>query len=184
MKKFLITGLVTAIAAVGLISKASAASSDYCMNNRDDQRCSQSLGTDNPYPPIKDGNSYQAPAPSPAPPVYSDDNNNNPPRHRRYGDNGYPTRWNHRYNPDYNNYYDDNYYDNGYDQGAVFSFQFGNSGNACSDIGDSLSRSGFRRVRSVDCAGRDFAYVAYRDGQRLRIRVKASTGRIFSISRY
>ena len=43
MKKFLIAGLVTATAAVGLISQASAASR-YCFENPDDQRCYQDYG--------------------------------------------------------------------------------------------------------------------------------------------
>ncbi len=184
MKKYLVAGLVTAVFALGLISQADAASR-YCMENPDDQRCSQNDGLS--YPPIKDGNGYQVPSAPPPPPVYNDGNGDvpPPPPPRRYGDNGNPPppqRWHRRHRPNYNDNYD--YYDNGYDQGALFSFQFGNGSNSCSDIADSLSESGFRRVRAVDCAGRDFAYLAVRDGQRLRLRVKAATGRIFAISPY
>ncbi len=169
MKKYLIAGLLTAIAAVSLISQASAASR-YCFENPDDPQCYQSDGPNfpPPAPPVFDGgNGYPPPPPPP-----------------RYGDNGYPPAPPPRFRPNHRHVYNDNYYGDGYDQGAVFSFQFGNSGNSCSDIADSLSRSGFRRVRAVDCAGREYGYVAYRDGQRLKIRVRSATGRIFGISPY
>lgn len=183
MKKLLIAGLVTAIAAVGLISQASAASR-YCMNNPDDENCMRRDGNSD-YTPPQDGTGYQPPPQPPPPPVYNGGNGNPPPPPPpRYGDNGYPPpppRWRHRYQP---NYYNDDYYGDNSDQGAIFSFQFNDYGNSCFDIGDSLSRSGFRRVRAVDCAGRDYAYLAMRDGQRLRIRVKAASGRIFAISPY
>jgi len=172
MKKFLIAGLLTAIAAVSLISQASAASR-YCFENPDDPQCYQNDGPNFPPPPpppppvFDGGNGY--PPPPPPPP--------------RYGDNGYPPPPN-RFRPRHRPVYNDNYYGDGYDQGAVFSFQFGNSGNSCADIADSLSRSGFRRVKPVDCAGREYGYVAYRDGQRLKIRVRSATGRIFGINPY
>ncbi len=159
MKKFLIAGLVTATAAVGLISQASAASR-YCFENPDDQRCYQDYG-----------NGYQPPGPTP--PVYDGGNGYPPPAppRRHYRQPNYPV-------------FNDNPYGYGSDQGAVFSFQFGNSGNSCSDIGDSLRQTGFRHVQAYDCAGRDYGFTALRDGQRLRIRVKSATGRIFAISPY
>jgi hypothetical protein len=81
----------------------------------------------------------------------------------------------------HNNSYNDGYYGDNYDNGPVLSFRFGADNNRCQKIANSLRRSGFRNVRAVDCAGRDFAYLARRDGQRLRVIVKSSTGRISQI---
>jgi hypothetical protein len=66
------------------------------------------------------------------------------------------------------------------DDGSTITLQFG-SRNSCADITRSLQRSGFRRVKPVDCAGRDYAFIAYRDGQRLKVGVKSATGRISTI---
>ncbi len=160
MKKFLIAGLVTAIAAIGLISQANAAS-NYCINNPDDDYCYQYGPNYNPQPQDDEDYSYDQdnhylnpPAPSPR----------RPRRHYQDFDNGYGY--------------------NDYDQGPVFSFQFGNSGRSCSAIGRSLSRAGFRHVKAVDCAGSKFGYTAIRDGQRLRLVVTSADGRIRQISRY
>jgi hypothetical protein len=70
------------------------------------------------------------------------------------------------------------------DQGPVFSFQFSTPARgSCSGIGQALRRSGFRRVQPIDCAGREYAYIAFRDGQRLRVTVGSNDGRIHNIRR-
>jgi hypothetical protein len=164
MKKFLIAGLVTAIAAIGFISQASAASR-YCINNPDDPRCYAPDSPGNPPPPenllpgYDQGNHYLNQPPPPP-----------PPRRPRYN-----------YQDNNDDYSYDDYND---DQGPVFSFQFGNSGGSCSEIGRSLSRAGFRHVKAVDCAGSKYGYTAIRDGQRLRLVVSSANGRIRQITRY
>jgi hypothetical protein len=162
MKKFLIAGLVTAIAAIGLISQANAASR-YCIYNPDDPRCYVPGAENNPPPPenmlpgYDQGNRYVSEPPPP------------PPRRRYF-----------QQDQDFG----DDYVDDGFNDGPVFSFQFGNARGSCSEIGRSLRRSGFRHVQPVDCAGRDYAFTATRDGQRLRVGVKSATGRISSIRAY
>lgn len=110
---------------------------------------------------------------------YYDNGENNgyqPPPYDGYGqdDNGYnpPPRPH-----DYSN--------NGYDQGPVLSLHFGSSSRySCNTLASSLRRSGFHRIRPVDCAGREFAFLATRDGQRLRIVMLSRTGRIKTIRPY
>jgi hypothetical protein len=161
MKKFLIAGLFTAIASVTLISQAGAQSindSRYCRRNPDDPACYNNNDNVGVGFGVTIGNG------------------NNGRRHYNDG------------------YYNDGYYNNGYpntdgtylrrrrDVGPVFSFQFSSpSGGSCSAIGSNLRDSGFRRVRAVDCAGREYAYTAIRDGQRLRITVGSRNGRIHNI---
>jgi hypothetical protein len=163
MRKFLVAGLIAAIGTVAFVSQGHAASR-YCIYNPDDPACYDGGG----YPPPPDYGNNDG---------YDGSNIDPPPRPRRhgrhsgYGDNG-----------GYDPFYDDNGY--GYDSGPVLSFSFGNNGNRCQNIANSLRRSGFRNVRSVDCAGRDFAYLVRRDGQRLRVAVKSSTGRIIKIQPY
>jgi hypothetical protein len=93
-------------------------------------------------------------------------------------------------------FYDDSdipLFDDGFDRprprrhpredGGTITLQFG-SGQSCNAIAQSLKRSGFRRVNAVDCAGRDYAFTAVRDGERMKIWVKSATGRISSIRPY
>jgi hypothetical protein len=81
----------------------------------------------------------------------------------------------------YNDSYDDPYYDDGsnyyadpYPRARV---------SKCSAIAKSLRRSGFRQVRSLKCSGRNYIYTASRDGDRLRLTVSGSSGRILNIRR-
>jgi hypothetical protein len=69
------------------------------------------------------------------------------------------------------------------EQGSTLTFEFG-SKNSCSNIAQSLKRTGFRRVKPVDCAGRDYAFTAIRDGESLKVWVKSATGRISKITPY
>jgi hypothetical protein len=73
-------------------------------------------------------------------------------------------------------YYDDgsNYYSDPYPRAR---------NNKCSAIAKSLRRSGFRQVRSQKCSGRNYIYTASRDGDRLRLTVSSSSGRILGIRR-
>jgi hypothetical protein len=156
MKKFLIAGLVTVVGALTWVSQADAASR-YCIFNPDDPLCDQQDQYDNPpdYQPPDYGNNEDYPPP---PPV----------RHRRrhYQDNSDP------------------FFDNGGGE-SVFTFQFGSpSRGSCSQIGRNLRRAGFRGVRAIDCAGREYAYIASRDGQRLRVTVSSRNGRIANIRPY
>lgn len=154
MKKFLLMGLVAAVAGIASVSQANAASR-YCIYNPDDPVCDQGYGNgdygQSPYyePDYYGDNGYPPP----------------PPRRPRYNDNGY----------DYGN--------NSYDSGPSFTLQFGSQPGSCSQIRRSLQRSGFRNVRSVDCAGREFAYLADRGGRRLRLVVGSNDGRIHKILR-
>jgi hypothetical protein len=173
MKKLLIVSLVTAIGAAAMISQASA-TSRYCFENPDDPRCFEPGGDGYPPPP---------------PPRYGDDGYPPPPPPPRFGDGDYPPPPPRPHRPHRRHYFDDGFDDNAdgpiYDQGPVFSFQFGSpSRGSCSEIGSSLRRNGFRRVQAVDCAGREFAFVGFRDGQRLRITVGSSDGRIHHIRPY
>jgi hypothetical protein len=93
-----------------------------------------------------------------------------------YGD-GYPP-------PRPHHVYEDPFFGDNYDTGPVISLHFGNNRNRCNAIASSLRRSGYRAVRAVDCAGRDYAFIARRDGQRLKIGVASGTGRINSIRPY
>jgi hypothetical protein len=70
-----------------------------------------------------------------------------------------------------------------YNDGSTITLQFG-SAHSCSNIAQSLKRSGFRRVKPIDCAGRDYAFIAFRGGERLKVGVKSATGRISTIQPY
>jgi hypothetical protein len=97
---------------------------------------------------------------------------------------GYGHGW-HRGNPGgvyfnfqtnpYNDYYDNNYND-GYGDNYDDSYF-----DRCTSIGQSLRHSGFRRVKVIGCAGRNYIYTASRDGERLRITVSRNSGRILKI---
>jgi hypothetical protein len=132
----------------------------------------------------------------------------NPPQYnngygRGYGD-GYRGDWNRNRNqsgvyfnfqtdPYYNTYNDPNYYDEPYynDQPTYYSDPYPPRYNSysrprvskCSSIARSLRNSGYSKVRSQKCSGRNYIYTALRDGDRLRLTVSSSSGRILSIRR-
>jgi hypothetical protein len=95
-----------------------------------------------------------------------------------YGDNDYP--------PSYRD--QDSYGDDGTfyrRRQPTFELQFATPPrNSCKGIAKSLRRSGFKLPYAIDCSGRDYTYVAYRDGQRLKVIVASRTGRIRSIRPY
>jgi hypothetical protein len=164
MKKFLVLGLLAAIGAVAMVSQSSAASR-YCIYNPDDPACYNDGGYPPPPPPdYGDGDGYGGDGYPPPPPPH--------PRHHH-----------HVYQDGYDNGFDP-FYDNYYDTGPVFSLHLGQDGNRCNQIAASLRRSGFHNVRAVDCAGRDYAFLTSRDGQRLKVYVRSSNGRIKSIRPY
>lgn len=79
----------------------------------------------------------------------------------------------------YGDYNDDPYYD---DQPDFYSDPYPRARvNKCSAIVKSLRRSGFRNVRPQKCGGRNYIYTASRDGERLRLTVSSSNGRILRI---
>ena len=134
----------------------------------------------------------------------------NPPQYNNgygggYGD-GYRGHWNRNRNqsgvylnfqtgssPYYNTYDDPNYYDDPYydDEPNYYSDPYPRSYNSyprarvskCSSIAKSLRNSGYSKVRSQKCAGRNYIYTASRGGDRLRLTVSSSSGRILSIRR-
>lgn len=103
-------------------------------------------------------------------PDYQDSGDYDPPPRRAHGG-------------QYNQFYGNNYPQSYYDDGPIITLQFG-SRYKCNDLANSLRQSGFRRVRPVDCAGRDFAFLAFRDGRSLKIGMSSRTGRINSIKPY
>lgn len=182
MKKYLIAGLLSAVGAVAMISQANARN-DFCYYNPDAPQCQDdgSYGGGG-YPPPAEGGGYGGGGYPPPPPGYGGSGYPQPPdypeppiyprRHHHYVDNGDGS---------------DGFFfnDGGDDFGPTIHLQFGSSGRkSCSAIADSLRRSGFRRVVPVDCAGRDYAFKAFRDGRVLKIGVKSATGRISSITPY
>jgi hypothetical protein len=56
--------------------------------------------------------------------------------------------------------------------------------NSCKSLTKVLRRSGFKLPYPIDCSGRNYTYVAFRDGQRLKLIVASSNGRIRSIQPY
>jgi hypothetical protein len=56
--------------------------------------------------------------------------------------------------------------------------------NSCKGLTKVLRRSGFKLPYPIDCSGRNYTYVAFRDGQRLKLIVASSNGRIRSIQPY
>jgi hypothetical protein len=56
--------------------------------------------------------------------------------------------------------------------------------NSCKGLTKVLRRSGFKLPYPIDCSGRNYTYVAFRDGQRLKLIVASSNGRIRSIRPY
>ena len=98
---------------------------------------------------------------------------------------GNPPKGPYRPRDPYNQYEPDYRYQDQYDQGPVLSFSFGSGQKySCDMLANSLRRSGYRQVRPVDCAGRDFAFIARRDGERLKVGMSSRTGRINSIRPY
>jgi hypothetical protein len=159
MKKFIIAGLFAAVAAFTMAAQATAANR-YCRYNPDDPQCQVQLQPQDYCPPED---------------VYCNDVADQPmePSPRQFHRHDYRDN-----NPDFG-YFGQNYYD----QGPVIHLQFGPR-YTCNELSNSLRRSGFRRVRPVDCAGRDFAFTAFRDGRSLRIGMSSRTGRINSIKPY
>jgi hypothetical protein len=187
MKKYLIAGLFAAVGAVTFISQATARN-DFCYYNPDAPQCQDDepngypLPPDQGYggggygPPIVDGGGYGGgtyPAvPGYPEPTYSPEPRVKPRPHHTYVDDGDGT--------------DGFFFNDGSAYfGPTIHLQFGSSGRkSCQAIVDSLRRSGFRHVVPVDCAGRDYAFKASRDGRVLKIGVKSATGRISSIKPY
>ena len=102
--------------------------------------------------------------------------------------NGYGNGWYHgntgavylnfQSNP-YDDNYDENYnYDDSYNDDDNYNDSYV---DRCTSIGQSLRHSGFRRVKAIGCAGRNYVYTAFRDGDRLRITVSRNSGRIIKI---
>jgi hypothetical protein len=48
----------------------------------------------------------------------------------------------------------------------------------CTSVGQSLRRYGYRRIRPIDCGGKNYKYEAFRGYQRFIVKVKARSGRI------
>jgi hypothetical protein len=48
----------------------------------------------------------------------------------------------------------------------------------CEELAHVLRSYGYRRVRAIDCGGKNYKYVGFRRGQRYVLKVKARTGRI------
>ena len=92
------------------------------------------------------------------------------------------------YDDSYNqpNYYDDPYYN---DEPNYYSDPYPRRYQSyprarvskCNSIAKSLRNSGFSRVRNQKCTGSSYIYTASRDGERLRLTVSSSTGRILKI---
>jgi hypothetical protein len=88
----------------------------------------------------------------------------------------------------YPNYYDDPYYN---DEPSYYADPYPpryqsyprTRLNKCTAIAKSLRNSGYRSVRSQDCVGSSYVYTALRNGDRLRLTVSSSSGRILKIRR-
>ena len=180
MKKLIIAGILCSAA---FFAQAQANE----INGNNDCNAAIRSGNCLNNPPIAN-----TPQQQPAPPVAQQPN-----PHVGYSD-GYGHRWNHRNqggiffnfqtNPYYNtyndpNYYDDPYYNDSYPRARTHYPRSYASSNRCTSIAKNLSYSGYRQVRAQKCGGRNYVYVAYRDGDRLRLTVSGSSGRILNIRR-
>jgi hypothetical protein len=152
---------------------------------------------------IKRGGGGQPPPqvvqPQPNPPVVQVPQFNN-----GYGD-GYRGHWNRRNRSGiYFNLQTDPYgYDNGYNQPNYYDEPYYNDEpnyysdpyprryqsysrtrvSKCNAIAKSLRNSGYSRVRNQECTGSSYIYTASRAGERLRLTVSSSSGRILKIRR-
>jgi hypothetical protein len=115
-----------------------------------------------------------------------------------YGD-GYRGHWNRRnqsgiyfnfqtspYGYNQPNYYDDPYYNDGpiyYGDPYPRRYQSypRTRVSKCNSIAKSLRNSGYSRVRNQKCTGSSYIYTASRAGERLRLTVSSSSGRILKI---
>ena len=48
----------------------------------------------------------------------------------------------------------------------------------CERLIDVLRSYGYRRIRAIDCGGKNYKYSAFRGGQRYVVKVRARTGRV------
>ena len=92
------------------------------------------------------------------------------------------------YDNSYNqpNYYDDPYYNdepNYYADPYPRRYQSYSRTRVskCTSIAKTLRNSGYSRVRNQKCTGSSYIYTASRDGERLRLTVSSSSGRILKI---
>ncbi len=54
----------------------------------------------------------------------------------------------------------------------------------CEAYASDLRHSGYVNVRAYDCVGRNFHYYAVKDGWRVTVRIRSSTGAIVWVSRW
>ena len=193
MKFFLLAGL--------LVSSAffAQAQANEINGNND---CNQAIRSDNCLQNGRNtGGGQQPPVivqPQPNPPVVQLQ-----PHYNHY-DGGYGQRWdrNRRQGGLYFNFQTDPYpYDNTYNEPDYYDDPYYNDGpnyysepnsrryhsysrtrlSKCSSIAKSLRYSGYSKVRNQKCTGRNYIYTASRDGERHRLTVSSSSGRIIKI---
>ena len=154
MKHLVIAGLLTAIGAIAL-TPAAHAESRYCYDNPDDNRCAYDpdfMPRFRPPPPPDSGDEYEGER---LPPRL-------PPKEGSYR----PER------PDWGDYEPPR---------PPRDWGMDSRQRYCLKVGSSLRMQGFRRIRAVECGGKNFKYTGYRNGERYLIKVKARTGRIMYV---
>ncbi len=188
MKKILVVGLLVSSAFFAPAQANEKNGNNECNQFGRSQGCLPGSGQ-NRQPPVVAQPQPNPPGAVQNPPQYNNGYGNG--YGRRYGD-GYRYRgdWNPNRNPGglYFNfqtdpyYYDDPYYYND-PYPPRYNYYPRTRVKKCSQIASSLRNSGYRNVRSIDCVGRNYVYTASRGGEKLRLTVKISNGRILSIRR-
>jgi hypothetical protein len=73
------------------------------------------------------------------------------------------------------------YYDEPYWDSPSVVIQLGNGRVSCGEGRDIVDDSGFNRVRTVECSGRNYTYLGRRHGDTFRVTLNSRTGRIVSV---
>jgi hypothetical protein len=196
MKSILIVGLIVSSAFFAPAQANDRNGNNECNQFSPSAECLQNKGgRGSPQQPV-------VVQPQPNPPVVVQ----NPPQFNNGYGNGYRGDWNRNrnrsgiylnfqsdpygYDNSYNqpNYYDDPYYNdepNYYSDPYPRRYQSYSRTRVtkCTSIARSLRNSGYSRVRNQECTGSSYIYTASRDGERLRLTVSSSSGRILKIRR-